>query len=201
VVEVKYEAPEVWMKVIDGAAFVHMHPPRSSSTYGNYCDEELFRKIKYAFQHTERLDIIFDVYRENSLKCQTRENRVEEIIISVRKDTPICKNFQKFMRNDSNKTELFKMISEAVIRIPESKNKVVATIGNRVVTNTSLDTSRLELCSHEEADTRLLLHALDRANTGIRKISILTVDTDVVVIALRHFFSLNLDTSCGSSLA
>jgi hypothetical protein len=38
----------------------------SSSTYGNYCEVELFRKIKYPFQHTDRLVIIFDVYRENS---------------------------------------------------------------------------------------------------------------------------------------
>ena len=112
--------------------------------------------------------------------------------MSVRKDTPICKNFQKFVRNDSNKTELFKMISEAVIKIPETENKIVATIENRVVANISLDTSRMEPCNHEEADTRLLLHALDGANTGIRKISIVTVDTDVVVITLRHLFVLNL---------
>ena len=79
------------------------------------------------------------------------------------------------------------MISEAVIKIPETEKKIVATIKNRVVANTSLDTSRMEHCNHEEADTRLLLHALDGANTGIRKIFIVTVDTDVVVITLRHF--------------
>ena len=147
--EVKYDAPEVSMKVIDGAAFVNMNPPRSSSPYGNYCEEELFRRIRYASQHTERLDIIFDVYQENSLKSQTRENRGEGIRGSVRKDTPICKNFQKFMRNDSNKTELFKMISEAVINFPNTENKIVTTIENRVVASTSLDTSRMKPCNHE----------------------------------------------------
>ncbi len=192
-VEVKYDEPEVLMKMIDGAAFVHMNPPKSSSTYGNYCQVELFRKIRYASRHTERLDIVFDFYQENSLKSQTRENRGEEIRVSVRKDTPICKNFQKFMRNDRNKTELFEMISTAAINIPETESKIVATIENQVVANTVLDTSRVEPCNHEEADTRLLLHVLDGAETGIRKISIVTVDTDVVVIALRHFFDLNLE--------
>ena len=85
------------------------------------------------------------------------------------------------------------MISEAAIKIPETENKIIATIENRVVANINFDTSRMEPCNHEEADTRLLLHAFHGANTGIRKISIVTVDTDVVVIALRHFFALNLD--------
>ena len=97
------------------------------------------------------------------------------------------------MRNDRNKTELFEMISTAAINIPETESKIVATIENQVVANTVLDTSRVEPCNHEEADTRLLLHVLDGAETGIRKISIVTVDTDVVVIALRHFFDLNLE--------
>ncbi len=54
----------------------------------------------------------------------------------------------------------------------------------------------IECCrssNHEEADTRILLHVLDGARTGMRKICIVTVDTDVAVIALRHFWTLNLD--------
>ena len=112
--------------------------------------------------------------------------------ISVRKDTPICKDFRKFMRNDTNKTELFKMISEAVIEIPEILATIVATIGSKIVSNSSLEKLNIELCNQEEADTRLLLHVLDGANSGIKKVSIITVDTDVVVFALRHFFTLNL---------
>ena len=49
----------------------------------------------------------------------------------------------------------------------------------------------IEPCNHEEADTRLLLHVLDGA--GIKKISIITVDTDFVVIAIQHFSVLDLE--------
>ena len=48
--------------------------------------------------------------------------------------------------------------------------------------------------SRVEANTRIFLHAKKASYNGIRKLSIVTVDTDVVVVALYHFFfSLNLD--------
>ena len=97
------------------------------------------------------------------------------------------------MRNDTNKMELFKMIGEAVNQIPETLATIVATIVSKIVFNSSLKKLNIEPCNHEEADTRLLLHVLDGANSGIKKVSIITVDTDVVVIALRHFFTLNLE--------
>lgn len=116
IVEFKFDAPPVSMKVIDGAAFVNMNRPKLAKTYGSYCKDELIQKLKYISHNIERLDVVFDVYRENSLKSQTRENRGEGIRISIRKDTQIYyKDFQKFMKNDQNKTELFKMISEAAV--------------------------------------------------------------------------------------
>ena len=49
------------------------------------------------------------------------------------------------------------------------------------------DLSSLAPCSHEEADTRLFLHVADAARKGCKKICVLTVDTDVVVIAIAMF--------------
>ena len=46
------------------------------------------------------------------------------------------------------------------------------------------DVSALAPCSHEEADTRILLHAMDAAEKGYRQIVLRTVDTDVVVLAV-----------------
>ena len=42
----------------------------------------------------------------------------------------------------------------------------------------------LEPCSHEEADTRLMIHALDAASNGHRSIKIRSNDTDVIVLAI-----------------
>ena len=51
----------------------------------------------------------------------------------------------------------------------------------------------LSPCTHEEADTRMLLHAYHSSVCGARNVMIRTVDTDVVVIALSHFDSLGLN--------
>ncbi|KAG7174158.1 hypothetical protein Hamer_G003045 [Homarus americanus] len=39
-------------------------------------------------------------------------------------------------------------------------------------------------CNHEEADTRMMVHAADALECGHRRILILTVDTDVVILAV-----------------
>ena len=59
------------------------------------------------------------------------------------------------------------MIAEAVIEIPETLATIVATIGSKIVPNSSLEKLNIEPCNNEEADTRLLLNILDGANSGI----------------------------------
>ena len=53
------------------------------------------------------------------------------------------------------------------------------------------NTDRLQPCSHEEADTRMLLHVKDAMNCGFKSVMIRTVDTDVVVLAVSHFQDLS----------
>ena len=53
--------------------------------------------------------------------------------------------------------------------------------------------SSLAPCNHEEADTRLFLHALHCAQNGHHRILIRSVDTDVVVLAIAIFHALSLD--------
>jgi len=48
-------------------------------------------------------------------------------------------------------------------------------------------------CSHEEADTRLILHAAHVGKSAMKKVMIKTVDTDVVVLAISFFSECSLD--------
>ena len=62
--------------------------------------------------------------------------------------------------------------------------KIVSTLDKTVLTSPHLqDMSALSPCNHEEAGTRLLLHALDATKHGHKKLMIRTVDADVLVIA------------------
>ena len=45
------------------------------------------------------------------------------------------------------------MIAEAVIEIPETLATIVATIGSKIVPNSSLEKLNIEPCINEEADT------------------------------------------------
>ena len=49
--------------------------------------------------------------------------------------------------------------------------------------------------SQEEADTKLLLHAIDATTSGATSIDVISPDTDVFVLALRRFPELCQNTS------
>ena len=55
------------------------------------------------------------------------------------------------------------------------------------------DKRNLTPCSHEEADTRLLLHVSDAVQKGCKKVTIRTVDTDVVALAVAMFRKIKPD--------
>ena len=59
--------------------------------------------------------------------------------------------------------------------------------------NDMSDVQYLKPFSHDEEDTRILLHVSHCAGQVIRKLVIRTVDTDVVVLAIGHFPALLLD--------
>jgi len=192
-IEPTHEPPDVDVKVIDGAAFVNINAPKTSKTLGEYCHEELIKKIDFMKREVQRIDFVFDTYKPDSIKSQTRDNRGKGTRVAIRKSTPIPRKFQDFMRNDDNKTELFKMLAQSITSINDPTTTIIATSLTQAVTNQcNIDNTDLEPCNHEEADTCLLLHVLDASLKGFNKISIVTVDTDVVVIALFHFFDMNI---------
>ena len=63
--------------------------------------------------------------------------------------------------------------------------ELVITEGDDVLSKPPLlDTAALAPCNHEEADSRMMLHAAHAAHNGHKKILIRTVDTDFVVLAV-----------------
>lgn len=154
------EPPEVEAKIIDGAAFVNIHTPKSSRTFGDYCSVEVMERVGRLSQDVARLDFVFDTYKSD-IKGEARENRGKGIRISVRKETPICRRFQDFIRHDDNKSELFKMLAESMIHLDTSKTIITTSLDNAFTNTFETDLSTLQPCNHEEADSRLLLHVLD----------------------------------------
>ena len=61
-----------------------------------------------------------------------------------------------------------------------------------MLTSSGVNVETVSPCNHEEADTRVFLHALDMSRRGMQRIMIKTVDTDVIVLAVALFSELNL---------
>ncbi|KAG7153951.1 hypothetical protein Hamer_G027474, partial [Homarus americanus] len=87
---------------------------------------------------------------------------------------------------DDNKEELFSLLSEQVMQlvVKESKQLVVTDKKQVLTVPPRKDTANLAPCNHEEADTRMMVHAADALECGHRRILIRTVDTDVVILAV-----------------
>ena len=67
---------------------------------------------------------------------------------------------------------------------PETKT-VIVTIHDHVLCWPNQDTSNIDPCNHEEADTRIFTHIADaRHRQQMTRIIIYMIDTDVVVLAV-----------------
>ena len=79
------------------------------------------------------------------------------------------------------------------LTIPDGK-EIYTTHGEHVLSSANrVEMNTLEPCSHEEADTRLMVHALDATLCGHRRIQIRSNDTDVVVLAISVASSISVD--------
>ena len=192
-------SPLVDVKIFDGAVLVHMLRPSGCKTFGDYNEKIVQPYIESQLQTVSRIDVVWDRYIHNSLKQSTREKRAQsgktqrQRVIST---SPIPSHWESFLRSEDNKDELFKYLSDCIKSYNANGKVLVSTLGESVVTAGQIDFQDMETlkdCTHEEADTRILLHVAHCTKQGFKRISIRTVDTDIVVLAVGHFQSLNMD--------
>lgn len=65
--------PDAQAKVIDGAVLVQMLEGKAGTTFCHYAEDVFIPAINKELQSVQRVDIVWDVYVENSLKLGTRE--------------------------------------------------------------------------------------------------------------------------------
>ena len=182
--------PPADLLIIDGAALVHSLDPKKINqnvkSIGEYSTDVFIPYVINKLNDVRQVDIVWDVYREDSLKAGTRESRGKTQPVKVVSNTIIPKNWSNFLRNDKNKSELFKHLAQAIPTAPVPPGKtIVTTHGDKVLTtNVELDLKSLQPCTHEEADSRIFLHVSRAHQRGITRVIIQATDTDVVVLAV-----------------
>lgn len=165
--------------MLDGAAIVQMLKPAASKTFEEYAHHIFIPYIFMKLQTVSWLDLVWDTYLADSLKGSTRARRGQGVRRRVVATAAIPGNWQNFLWVDSNKTELFRFLSAALMEWFDQEDKqLVITDGEVVLTKPLIpDLTSLTPCNHEEADSRILKH-------GHHSIVIRTVDTNVVVLAV-----------------
>jgi len=99
----------------------------------------------------------------------------------------IPRNWQIFLRVDANNDEQFTVLYAMLVQSVQNEGKeLVVNDGEAVLClPRQVDESSLTPCGHEEADLRIMLHVTHTAMHDHSRIQVRTVDTDVVVLAMR----------------
>ena len=180
--------PKVDAKILDGAFIVQLLSPRTSRTFQEFSDAVFMPYILSQLEGVSRLDVVWDVYLPDSLKTCTRQKRGHGQRRMVSASAPIPSNWKGFLRNNSNKEDLFSFLAEELKRTDIPGKILISTNKTSAVCSSpETDLSIISGCQQEEADTRMFLHAFDCTLKGKKKIIIRTADTDVVVLAISSF--------------
>jgi len=98
-------------------------------------------------------------------------------------------NWRSFLQDDSNKTEVCHFLAEKLSET-ETTSTVVVTKGEDAISNKKTPLIAVAPRCHEEADTRIFVHARNAILGGSKSLIITANDTDVVIIAVSVLPSL-----------
>ena len=170
--------------------YVHILSTKAVTTFDEYAKQVFIPYLLGQLQTSSRIDVVWDTYRADSLKECTREKRGKGVRRKVHCQTKLPSNWMDFLRDATNKKELFAFLTTKVAEFSFPPSKVVhITSGESVV---SCNSARMPDCNHEEADTRIVVHVQHALEHGEKMIKVRTADSDVIVILIGVYFDLVL---------
>lgn len=175
--------------LVDGMALVQrISKSPNMRTCQDFANVFLSMLIEIASPHDE-LHLIFDTYKEDSLKNSTRSKRSQKYSGASYhvSDGSLLKNIslKEFLSNIKTKKELTEYLAKKVRNCEKFKH--VISYNNKTISNIPL--SNIENNNHEEADTILILHAI-RVTQQYGKdiqITVHSPDTDVFVLLVSFY--------------
>lgn len=183
--------------LIDAMALIHKLSGENH-TFDELSDR-IFMSVLHAGYGCDRLDVVFDVYREHSIKSAERVNRGSQtgvMFIEIRPAHKI-KNWKRLLASTETKNKLSKFLAESwkeeKIRAKLGERFMFVTLGEHCFKLTKDECEEIPALksNQEEADTRLLLHAKHAAE-HYPHILCIADDTDVFLVCLalsRHINS------------
>lgn len=175
--------------LIDGMALVQ----RLKGNHKTFAEvaETLLSFVLIEGEHSPRIDVVFDVYLEQSIKNLERTRRGATEGTIFRHITPghSVQQWRKFLACPFNKESLIQVVVEewkhAKNREKIAGKDVYVTVKEKCYKITQSGSEEIEelRTTQEEADTRLIFHAKHAAKAGYQCLTIVADDTDVLVLA------------------
>ncbi|XP_035674790.1 uncharacterized protein LOC118414705 [Branchiostoma floridae] len=192
--------------IIDGMALVQ-RLKADQKTFSEVADS-LLDMILHEGSHSSRIDVVFDVYRQESIKSAERERRGSECGSEFRNIQPEHKVLQwrKFVLNPKNKTSLTRFVTEEwkkdkYRRKLHSKVLYIACEEecHKISAKSAIPVRDLN-SNQEEADTRIILHVAHAARSGYNTVIVSSEDTDVFLLCLAFKQSIpaSIFVKCGT---
>ncbi|KAI8487179.1 hypothetical protein Bbelb_349770 [Branchiostoma belcheri] len=188
--------------IVDGMALVQMMKTANCSTFGDLATKYLEVVCTPLKRRTcIRVDVVFDRYDQPlSIKENERQRRGSSEALEIQinnRNFPVPKQWAKFISNKTNKANLTdflcnEWISLAPAHLSPGQELIIgggfsdATKAVRITSNGCNVRVEELICDHEEADTRMILHAC-QASASMQRIIIQSPDTDVAVLATYTF--------------
>lgn len=191
--------------VFDGHAIIQTLLPPSHATVqkpsfkdmaGKFIDHVMYTAKSVPGNDASEMHIVFDRYFENSIKNRTREKRGHNVghTYHVLPDVAIPGNWKQFLGVAKNKTALAEYYTKHLSEVGPSlldQGQAMYISGGKdestiqVTPDSVVEVQNLQ-SNQEEADTRIVLHAVVAADHGCDKIVVCSPDTDVLVLLVHH---------------
>ena len=163
-----------------------------AKSFGDWSDNFTAFVVSHFSDKCTRVDVVFNRYLPSSIKGVTR-GKSKGIRRDVASREQRIGNWDRFIVVEENKASLAHFLSTEMSQrygTHPGRELVVSGGFREILKVWSSDASRESLqelsSDHEEADTRIVLHARDAAVRGYRQVNVLCRDTDVLVLLLAH---------------
>ena len=183
--------------IIDGQALVQaIGKPFGAKSFGNLADVFNATVFSHFNQQCQRIDVVFDRYRNTSIKSGARTRREGQVRSIRRKidsrNIPFPTNWKQFIDLTDNKANLANFLStQMMIAVRQSHPTYELITAGGFHEETTVESSqgsdvKLLQSTQEEADTRMILHTKSACKEGYERVVVSSRDNDVLVL-LTYF--------------
>ena len=182
--------PEPSATIIDGMSLVQKMKG-NDQTFSQLADSAL-TQILHEGARSQRIDVVFDVYRDDSIKNAERENRGCSTGLQFRNIAPghQIQQWRKFLTHSTNKANLIRfLVAEwKTTKLREKLKDIQLYVASEenclLITKDKWEEVACLQSNQEEADTRIILHSAHAAEEGYKAVVVVADDTDVLVLCL-----------------